>query len=576
VPASTDPLPRLACPDWWDKIQSGETPMADVPVNDDTAADVLWFFNRLKLPDGEAAGTPLAEACGDWFRDILVAFLASECPKTQERLVWECLTMVPKKNSKTTYTAALALTALYCTPVRNGQMLVIGPSQNISNRCFEQAEKMVRMDPLLSEAFAIQNWNKTITRRETGTKVTVKTFDTSIVTGEIPMLTIIDELHELGKKAGALQVMQQIRGGGITQTGGQLMMITTQSDKEPAGIWRAELMKARAIRDGQAGPRPIMLPVLYEFPESLQKDASFWRDQENWPLLLPNLGRSISYQRLLDDYKNNGSVSPEAEQVWMSQHLNIEIGLGLHANRWIGADYWEQAARPDLTLEDILATSEVAVIGLDGGGLDDLLGVAVLGRHEVTKSWQHWGRAWADRGVLDLRKDIASELMDLEHAGELSLVDNLEAEAIPEVVQICAQVRDAGLLPDQDGIGMDPEGVAAIIDALIAAEFKIEDIRSISQGYKLNAAIKGAPVKLKNGSLVHCGQRLMRWCVGNAKVETKGNAVIVTKAKSGSAKIDPLMALFDAVMLMNWNPVAAGAALAPTPWDLDPDYRMAM
>lgn len=555
---STDPLPRFACPDWWDRLRRDETPMADVPVNEIKARKALSLFNRLRLPD--VAGNPrLNEACGDWFRDILVAFLASEDPITKERLVWELLCMVPKKSSKTTYTAGLALVALYISDTPNGQMLLIGPSQNISNRLFDQAQGMIRLDEGLKKVFKVTDHTKTITRYKTGTELQVKTFDTSIVTGEIPMLTIIDELHELGKKNGALQVMQQIRGGGITQTGGQLMMITTQSDKEPAGIWKSELLKARAIRDGAAGDRPIMLPVLYEFPEALQKKDSFWRDRANWPLVLPNLGRSISRQRLEDDYVNNGSVSPEAEQIWMSQHLNIEIGLGLHSERWIGADHWEATACPGMTLDDILTSSEVVVVGVDGGGLDDLLGIAVLGRHADTKAWQHWGRAWADRGVLELRKSIAPELEDLAAKGELTLVDNLESEAVPEIVEICVRIRDAGLMPEEDGIGMDPEGVGSIIDALIAAEFEIEDIRSISQGYKLNAAIKGAPVKLKNGSLKHCDQQLMRWCVGNAKVETRGNAVIVTKAKSGTAKIDPLMALFDAVMLMNWNPVAAGA-----------------
>ncbi|ETX26559.1 hypothetical protein RISW2_21980, partial [Roseivivax isoporae LMG 25204] len=280
--------------------------------------------------------------------------------------------------------------------------------------------------------------------------------------------------------------------------------------------------------------------------------------RKNWPLVLPNLGLSISRQRLEDDYANNGAASPEAERIWMSQHLNIEIGLGLHSERWVGADHWEKAARPGMDLAAIIETSEVCVVGLDGGGLDDLLGISVLGRHAETKTWQHWGKAWADRGVLDLRKSIATELEDLAEADELVFVDNLEAEAIPEIVAICQQIEDAGRLPEEDGIGMDPEGVGAIVDALIEAGFSIEDIRSISQGYKLNAAIKTAPVKLKNGSMVHCDQRIMRWCVGNARTESRGNAVIVTKAQSGSAKIDPLMALFNSVMLMSWNPVASG------------------
>ncbi|MEP2680173.1 MAG: terminase large subunit [Sulfitobacter sp.] len=552
-----EPLPRFACPDWWERLRRRETPMADVPLNEAKARKALAFFNRLRLPD-VACNPPMSKACGDWFRDVLVAFLASEDPETKERLVWELLCMVPKKSSKTTYSAGLALTALYMNESPNGQMLLIGPSQNISNRLFDQAQGMIRLDEKLAKVFRVQDHTKTITRYKTGTELEVKTFDTSIVTGEIPVMTIIDELHELGKKNGAQQVMQQIRGGGITMTGGQLMMITTQSDKEPAGIWKAEIGKARAIRDGKAGSRPIMLPVLYEFPEALQKKERYWRNRENWPLVLPNLGRSISQQRLEDDYTNNGAISPEAEQIWMSQHLNIEIGLGLHSERWIGADHWAGAGRPEMTLDEIIASSEVCVVGLDGGGLDDLLGVSVLGRHAETKRWMHWGRAWADRCVLTLRKSIAPELHELVEAGDLTLVDNLDAEANPEIVAICQRLQEAGLLPEEDGIGMDPEGVASIVDALIEAGFEIEDIRAISQGYKLNAAIKGTPVKLKNKTLVHCDQRLMRWCVGNAKTETRGNAVLVTKARSGSAKIDPLMALFNAVMLMSWNPVGHG------------------
>jgi hypothetical protein len=35
------------------------------------------------------------------------------------------------------------------------------------------------------------------------------------------------------------------------------------------------------------------------------------------------------------------------------------------------------------------------------------------------------------------------------------------------------------------------------------------------------------------------GQALMSWAVSNARVEPKGNAIVITKQASGAAKIDP-------------------------------------
>jgi hypothetical protein len=51
----------------------------------------------------------------------------------------------------------------------------------------------------------------------------------------------------------------------------------------------------------------------------------------------------------------------------------------------------------------------------------------------------------------------------------------------------------------------------------------------------------------------------MAWAVGNAKIEPKGNAVVITKQASGTAKIDPLMAMLDCVALMSANPAARGS-----------------
>jgi phage terminase large subunit-like protein len=70
----------------------------------------------------------------------------------------------------------------------------------------------------------------------------------------------------------------------------------------------------------------------------------------------------------------------------------------------------------------------------------------------------------------------------------------------------------------------------------------------------MTGAIKTAERKLAEGALHHNGSPLLAWAVGNAKVEPRGNAIIITKKTAGNAKIDPLMAMFNAVALMAMNP----------------------
>jgi phage terminase large subunit-like protein len=126
-----------------------------------------------------------------------------------------------------------------------------------------------------------------------------------------------------------------------------------------------------------------------------RSDPPAWQDPKNWWMVTPNRDRSVSIPRLEEDWEK-AKLKGQGEIVrWASQHLNIEIGLALRSDRWAGADYWEQAADKSLTLDEVLARSEVVVIGVDGGGLDDLLGLAVLGRAEKTRQWMLWSKAWA-------------------------------------------------------------------------------------------------------------------------------------------------------------------------------------
>ena len=548
-----DPEWDTSVPDWAERIMDGRSLFPKLPLFDAPAEKALSIFKLLKVPD--LPGTPtFGECCADWVFELVRTIFGSYDPETKRRILKEFFLLVPKKNGKSAISAGIIVTAAIMNERPQAELYLIAPTQKIANIAFKTARGIIALDETLSKIFHVQGHQKTITHLTTEAVIMILSADGDVVTGSKGTYILVDETHVLGSKEKAPEIFIELRGGLKSRPEGFFLQITTQSKKRPTGQFEKELATARAVRDGEI--RLPMLAITYEFPPAIL-EKKLWRNPKIWGKVNPNLGRSVHIQDLVDDMRKAEREGPEAVALFISQHLNVEPSLALGTGRWIGAVFWEKASRK-MTLEDILATSDVCVAGLDGGGLDDLLGFGIMGRHCETKKWQFWAAAWADEMVLELRKEIRPELEALVQAGDLTLVSNLEEEAFPEIVEYCCRLRDLGLLPEQDGIGMDPEGVSKIIDLLIDAGFEIEDVASIWQGTRLHPAIKSSPVKLKNGTLVHCGQRIMTFSIENAKTELKGNAVIVTKAQSGTAKIDPLMAMFNTVTLMSQSPQARG------------------
>ncbi len=547
----------LSCPDWEDRLRTGRPLVPDLPLNQAEGDRAVAVLNKLRLAD--VPGTPtLADATGDWFRDPTRALFGSLDPVTQARRIRELFLLVPKKNSKTTNGALLMLTALLLNRRPHASMIMTAPVQDVATLAFDAAHGAIELDPVLQKKLHVREHLKKIVHRETKAELEIMSFDPSALTGQKPVAVLIDELHVVAKMSKAASAIRQLRGGMLPFPEAFMAFITTQSEEAPVGVFKAELMKARAIRDGRQ--RGAMLPVLYEFPPAMQKDASQWQNPANWPMVTPNNGKSITVERLQEEFETARNTGEEELRAWASQHLNVEIGLALRSDSWAGAEQWEKQAAPKrCTLPELLRRCEVIDVGVDGGGLDDLLGLAAVGRCRETGDWLAWCKAWAHPIVLERRKSEAAKLLDLAGSGDLVVVEAI-GDDVEQLAQDVLQIYEAGLL---DKIGVDPSGIGAVLDALSAAGIPEKNangedmIVGITQGYKLNGTIKTTERKLAEGTLWHGGSELMNWCVGNAKVEPKGNAILITKQASGTAKIDPLMALFSAVALLSLNPQPA-------------------
>lgn len=560
----TTPGWSFAVPDWETRIAAGLSLMPDLPLDAGEADRAAAIFDRLRLPD--VPGQPrLGDAGAEWFREIVRALFGSLDRETGERRVPGVFLLVPKKNSKTTNGAALMLVAMLMNRRPRAQFGLFGPTQEVAQLAFQAAAGMVDADPDLRKLFHVQPHLKQITMRTgwgKGSTLKITTFDPSVATGGKYAGWLLDEAHLLGRVAHAQKVIGDLRGARTAIPEQFGMIISTQSAEPPAGAFKTELQYARDVRDGRV-ENATVLPVLYEFPEAVQRGADkAWRDPRVWGQVLPNLGRSVSLGVLISDYRTASAKGVEELARWASQHLNIQIGLGLHTDRWVGADYWPKAAEP-MTLEELMRRSEVCVAGIDGGGLDDLMGLAVIGRCAETKRWLGWVHAWAQPAVLERRKEIAPMLADFAAQGDLTIC----AEATQDVVEVADTIErllDAGLLPEAAAVGLDPYGVGSLVDEIDARGLTEAQRVAVRQGAALSPATWTLERKMADGTFRHAGQPLMSWCVSNARTEQRGNAVLITKQIAGKAKIDPVVALLNAAMLMSRNPVAGAQSYLET------------
>ncbi|MTK11874.1 MAG: terminase large subunit [Clostridiaceae bacterium] len=544
-----------ACPDWESRILSGRSLIPFSPLFPGEAAVALEVFKALRIVD--APGSPtIGECCLPWVTDFASAVFGAYDHDTGRRLIREFLLLVSKKNTKSTIAAGIMLTALIRNWRNSGEFLILAPTIEVANNSFKPASDMVRHDEELSDMLHVQDHYRTITHRVTGASLKVVAADNDTVSGKKAIGVLVDELWLFGKRPNAENMLREACGGLVSRPEGFVIYLTTQSDDPPAGVFRSKLNYFRDVRDGKVKD-PKSLGVLYEYPSRMLESKAYL-DPRNFGVTNPNLDVSVDREWLFDELRKAEAAGPQSLCGFAAKHLNVEIGINLRSDRWAGADFWTLCANA-LTLDDLLSHCDVVVVGIDGGGLDDLLGLAVLGRERDTGKWLLWCHAWAHKIVLERRKQEAPKILDFEKDGDLTVVD-LPGQDVQEVADIVCRIEDAGLLAEKSAVGVDSVGIGDIVDELTSEHrgFELERIVGVSQGWKLSGAIKTSERKLAGGEIVHDGSALMAWCVGNAKAELRGNATLITKQLAGTAKIDPLIAVFNAVALMAMNPAPRG------------------
>jgi len=578
-----EPFWSTACPDWERRIVAGEPLITFEPLYPEEAERALAIFKSLKLTNVRGQPT-MGEACRPWVFQFVAAIFGAYDADTGRQLIRYFLLLIAKKNSKSTIAAAIMLTALLLNWRPSGEFGILAPTKEIAKNAFIPARDMIRADAKLSDILHIKEIERVITHRDTKATLSVIAADTDVVGGKKFIGLLVDELWLFGKRANADAMLQEAEGGLTSNQEGFVIYLSTESDTPPAGIFAQKLEDFRDIRDGKVVD-PESLPVIYEFPEPMIKSGAY-KDPANFYIPNPNLGASVDPEYLVRRRRKAERAGKASLITWDAKHLNIQVGKAMRADGWAGAPYWHLGV--DRALADIdvlLALVEVATIGVDGGGLDDMLGLGVVGREKVTQHWLGWAHGLISTiGVLR-RQANATDYLRFLKEGTLTVfrfgpetqdeveatgaVAELIAEAKPLsvgpgglptdiqfVVDLVRKIRDLGLLAQ---VGVDAAGIGAVVDALASIDITqdAEKLDAVRQGIGLMGALKTVERKLADRTFRHGGSALMDYCVGNVKIIPTRTAMMMARDEAGYGKIDPFAGLMNAAHLMSLNPEIA-------------------
>ena len=529
-----------------------------VPFMDEDDKDADLFVKlagKFLLTQGQEAGRRLEDVWLPWQKDALrLAFQSRES-------MW----LLGKGSGKSLSAGAFALATCMFHALKGkhsrGLIVCLAPSIPTARVVFDHIMEAILADPELRPLFASNVQDRSLTHKESGIKIQVLACEMKAAVGRRPIALIIDELHEIGRLNEGLAVTNQLRQGG--RNAGRdfkVLSISTMSTGEPRGEFARALKYATKVRDAEIDD-PTFAPLLYTFPLKEREDlnpldpAEWWRGM---PSLRTEAQPGTMDAEELQKELTEAAAAEDAESfgLLLSQRLGIQKNIDAQNAESILHGRWLDAGKCSTAIP-AMAPDDIWTIGVDAGGLDDPLAVALL----VRKS----------DGTLEIRPHqfLTQEGYDRAHASTRAIYDQAigfgtlhvrpTAESMDAAVH--AKIRDVLNVNAWATIGGDEHGRAGFKARF---EASVATFNSVPQTWVLGGSLANLEAALVDGRVKHPHCPLLNANVANLSIEEtpNGNRRLGKKdgrlSGQGHAKIDGVMALLSGMHLQTEQETLVG------------------
>lgn len=514
-------------------------------------AAAVKFIKALKHPKSKLPGK--AFDLSPWQERIVLKVYGDTLPDGARR-VNELFLMVGRGNRKTSLMAACLMLHL-CGPERRPMSTIcsLANSREQAAFTFKEMAGICRATPRIIEAVQIQDTEKRITYRRHAVVYEALSSDAKNAHGRTDLVAFWDEGHA-ERKDDLLEAVET----GLNKSPNTLLLSSSTAGIGRTGPFWSKYEHAKKITDGRLDDETF-LPILFEMPADQDWRSDEWLHATNpgLPYGYPNLKKVVRY-------RDKCEHSPAERESFRRLHLSVYLD-GAAEPAWDLA-IWDEGSEPvDLSaLEGCRAW-----LGVDLSRQTDLTAVAAAIELPDGKLALHV-QSFAPEAGIRRRADVDGAPYPLWHEqGYLTACpgDIVDRDMVEGYVrQLCTRL-------DVQEIAFDRYAAGEMMRRMDADGLPVVEFRQNFSIY--TPAINAFERAMFERRLVHGGNPLLRWAVGNVVLDTDAAGNRRPNKTKSTDRIDPAVAAIMAVGRAMANDGPRYTTLSPQelmPW-LTPNPR---
>ena len=436
---------------------------------------------------------------------------------------------IPKKNGKTELTGAIAVYHLFCDGPE-GEIYCCAADRLQAGKVYQAALSMIMQNDELRKHCKIIDSQKIIKNKETGTFIHVLSSESDTKHGLNPTVVIFDELHaQPNRKLWDVMTF----GAGAARKEPIWWVITTAGDDPDRKSIGWEIHEyAQKIIDCSLVD-PSWYAKIYAAPE----DADIW-DEAVWYASNPSLGHAIPIDNVrLEALTAKNSQAVEKNFRW----LRLNQWVALKRIGWLPITLWDSTTGKWGATELL---GKKCYVGIDLSSKIDLTAVTPLfpAQNEFD-DWRFLISAW-------IPQDNMKERETRDHVPYSDWANGKYLNATPGNVIDYAYIRNAIEKMESDydvqyycGDPWHLEILRQLLPEKI--QRKLIEIPQTMAG--MSQGMGELERMFRASEISHEHNPLGRWCFGNVMVATDGNENIKPMKNKSIERIDPIVALVDAM-----------------------------